>query len=165
MTSVLLLLAGAALAGPGHDHGGGHDDDHVGHAPVGPPEPTARSAKNATAMPTVAPGAAPLVVVRPLPAVERPVLEANYTKAQLIAAMGRTSTIAFHELAVVDHPDGELVSAPATFACKITAGILTVSYVREGFVTDGLPPEGTCGKGDGAFTFRIEVAPAPAQGL
>ena len=116
-------------------------------------------------MPTVAAGAAPLVVVRPLPAVERPVLGASYTKAQLIAAMGTSTTLAFHELARVDRPDGELAAAPATFACKVTAGILTVSYVREGFATDGLPPEGTCGHGEGAFTFRIEVAPPPAQGL
>ena len=104
----------------------------------------------------------PIVVVRPLPEFKRPTLAPGYSKADLIAAMGVQTTTAYHPLGAVLLEDGAPVASPAAFSCLVAAKQLTVSYVREGFVTKGLPRFGTCGEGKDAVRFRIKVEPLEA---
>ncbi len=102
----------------------------------------------------------PTIVVRPLPARERPVAAAGASKADIIAAAWTDTTTAFHQLGAVTLPDGSALASPPSFTCLVSGSQLTVSYVREGFVTRDLPAHGTCGEGDAAVQFRIEVEPA-----
>lgn len=104
----------------------------------------------------------PTVTVRPLPVKPAVPLPASYTKAQLIAAMGTDSTVAYQPIQVVD--GGVWFSTPKGFSCLVIKDVLTVSYTREGFVTEGLPEQGACTSGDQAVIFRIEVE-APTKDL
>ena len=104
----------------------------------------------------------PTVTVRPLPAKPIATLQAGFSKAQLIAAVGTDSTVAYHPILAVE--GGVWFSTPNTFTCSVLNNMLTVSYTREGFTTVGLPEQGSCTSGDRAIPFRIEVE-VPKTGL
>ena len=98
----------------------------------------------------------PTFVVRPLPARVVPVLTADATKAERIAAAWVERTWSYLPLGAVKGADGAWVGTPG-FTCTAAAGTLTVSYLREGFEVKGLPKVGACTQGKERVRFRIEV--------
>jgi hypothetical protein len=99
----------------------------------------------------------PVVVVRPLPVREAPVLGDNPSKAELIAASWVERTVSHLRIGKVTAQDGTWPSSHAGFTCTVSAGDLTVSYTREGFDVEGLPKLATCGEGESAVMFRVRV--------
>jgi hypothetical protein len=98
----------------------------------------------------------PVFVVRPLPAVVRPVLTAESTKAEIIAASGVARTWSYLPLGAVGGEDGDWDATPG-FTCTVAGGALTVGYLREGFQVQGVPRVGTCTQGKERVRFRIRL--------
>lgn len=99
----------------------------------------------------------PVVKVRALPAHPPVVLASGYTKTELISAMFRQSTVAYHPLVAIEGGAGAWAATPPAFTCTLVGQVLTVSYTREGFDTRALPDVGTCQTEERQMRFRIRV--------
>ncbi|MDP2310494.1 MAG: hypothetical protein Q8P18_31035 [Pseudomonadota bacterium] len=99
------------------------------------------------------------VIVRPLPPLVPVRSEGAPTKGELIAASFVEYTVTHTTIGRVDAADGGLEPFPSVFTCVVSEHVLTVSYTREGIDAASLPSIGTCGLGEAAVRFRIEVEP------
>lgn len=105
----------------------------------------------------------PTVTVRPLPAPVRPVVTGTPSKAELIASSYVEYTVVHTAIGKVEGEDGGRLPFPSVFTCVVGAGVLTVSYTREGIDPAALPETGSCGTGEAAVHFRIQVEPIKVE--
>ena len=98
------------------------------------------------------------MLVRPLPA-SVPRTPVSDSKQALIAASFVDYSYSYTPLQAVDEP-AEWTSTEPRLTCEVRLGMLTVSYLREGFDTTDLPRRAACEREGDRVRYRIRVVPA-----